>query len=39
MRVAVRPKAKVDGPSIAKIAGSNPAEGNDVFLLCLLGAV
>ena len=34
--MAVRPKAWVCGRSIAGIAGSNSAEGMDVFLLCVV---
>ena len=33
---AVRSKAQVCGPSIAGIAGSNPAEGTDFTFMCLL---
>ena len=31
--VAARSKTCVCGPSLAEIAGSNPADGMDVFLL------
>jgi hypothetical protein len=37
--VAVRPKAKVCGRSMAGIAGSNPVESMDVRLMCLFCAV
>jgi len=37
--VAVQPKAKVCICLIAGIAGSNPAEGMDVRLVCLLRVV
>jgi hypothetical protein len=37
--VAVRSKAEVCGLSIAKIAGSNPAEGMDVDIFCSLCVV
>jgi len=35
----VRSKAQVTGRFIAGIAGSNPADGMDVRLLCLLGVM
>jgi hypothetical protein len=35
MPVAARFKAYVCGCSVAGIAGSNPAEGMDVYLLCV----
>jgi hypothetical protein len=37
--VAVRSKKYVWNPLLAGIAGSNPAEGMDVRLLCLLCVV
>jgi hypothetical protein len=37
--VAVRAKAQICGLSIAGIAGSNPTEGKDASLLCLLYVV
>ena len=37
--MAVRSKARICGRSIGRIAGSNPFEGSDVCLLCLLCAV
>ena len=37
--VAVQPRAKICTCSIAWIAGSNPAEGMDVRLVCLLRVV
>jgi len=37
--VAARSKAEVCSRSIAGIAGSNPVEGTDVRLLCLLCSV
>jgi hypothetical protein len=37
--VAARSKAWVYGRSSTAIVGSNPTEGMDVFLLCVLGVV
>ena len=37
--VAARSKAYFCGPSIAGIVGSNPAEGMDIRLLCLMCVV
>ena len=37
--MAARSKAYFCGPSIAGIVGSNPAEGMDIRLLCLMCVV
>ena len=37
--VAVQSKAYVCGRLIAEIAGSNPAEGMHVFVVCFLGVL
>ena len=34
--MAERSKARVCGRSLAGVAGSNPAEGMDVFVLCVV---